>query len=153
MKLVFDKKGLVKDAKYDNVIIIPTSKREKEFFNTVKDERGNYKPWVYNALYKFGDIILDNPIDEDKYMELVDDYKFDNTCWDYYKYKSTNGPFNFLVKPSNFCILSYYCYLYDKSGKNRRLRTLYEKMIKLYNNQSTVDHFDKEGVNNAIEKQ
>lgn len=151
MKLVFSKKGLIKDnSGYEKVIIIPTTKKEKSFFKLVKDEKGNYRPWVYNTLFRLDKKILDNPFtdwfDNDghlimdnsgPYIELVDELKLDDMNWNASAYDDNS--FDYLIKPSNFCIFSLYCYLFDKFGKMRRLKQLYHRMIKLYDNQSCFD--------------
>lgn len=149
MKLVFSKKETGNGT--HRVIAIPTTKKEKEFFNTIKDMDGNYRPWVYDALFKFDNKIVDNPfVDEydengslvsdnsGAYMQLVDDLKVDGMTWS----KSINEDdyFKYLIKPSNFCILSFYYFYYNKFGKMRRIKHLYKRMIELERGQTSI-HF------------
>lgn len=156
MKLVFDKKGLVNAYGYERVIAIPTTKKEKLFFSIIKDEKGNYRPWVYNSLFRFDDKILDNPFVDDydengnllmdnsgAYIELVDELKLDEMNWNKEAYDDTS--FEYLIKPSNFCILSLYYYLFDKIGKMRRMKHLYNRMIEMSDKQSCFRYFTDEG--------
>ena len=63
MKLVFDVKGFKEDHHMiSNVIAVPTTAKEKNFFSICKDANGNYKPWVYKKLYELGNSVIDNPM-------------------------------------------------------------------------------------------
>lgn len=145
MKLVFDKKGLIKDHKCSNVIAIPTTAKEKRFFSFCKDANGNYKPFVYNALYKLDEQIIDNPM-----TDIYDNHG--NLAWnseiimDMVRETKQESDFAAIPKPSNLCILSLYYTLAKRYNKVRRLNLLYKRMIKLWHNQSIV--VSKEGDNN-----
>lgn len=145
MKLVFDKKGLIKDHKCSNVIAIPTTAKEKRFFSFCKDANGNYKPFVYNALYKLDEQIIDNPM-----TDIYDNHG--NLAWnseiimDMVRETKQESDFAAIPKPSNLCILSLYYTLAKRYNKVRRVNLLYKRMIKLWHNQSIV--VSKEGDNN-----
>lgn len=145
MKLVFDKKGLIKDHKCSNVIAIPTTAKEKRFFSFCKDANGNYKPFVYNVLYKLDEQIIDNPM-----TDIYDNHG--NLAWnseiimDMVRETKQESDFAAIPKPSNLCILSLYYTLAKRYNKVRRVNLLYKRMIKLWHNQSIV--VSKEGDNN-----
>lgn len=134
MKLVFDVKGFDHNM-ISNVVVIPTTAKEKNFFSICKDAKGNYKPWVYNALYELKDSVIDNPMadvydedgsliyDSEPLMEIVD-MAFDDYVG--------------IPKPSNFCILSLYCALAKKRRKAGKVKLLYEKKTEMFLNQSVV---------------
>ena len=138
MKLVFDVKGLIKEHNCSNVIVIPTTTKEKNFFSICKDANGNYKPWVYNKLHELGNSVIDNPMadvydedgsliyDSEPLMEIV------REAWDF-------DDFAGVPKPSNFCILSLFYTLSKKFRKAGRVKRLYEeKNTELFLNQSVV---------------
>lgn len=145
MKLVFDRKGLIKDCKCSNVIAIPTTTKEKRFFGFCKDANGNYKPFVYNALYGLDEQIIDNPM-----TDIYDNHG--NLAWnseiimDMVRETKQESDFAAIPKPSNLCILSLYYTLAKRYNKVRRVNLLYKRMIKLWHNQSIV--VSKEGDNN-----
>lgn len=145
MKLVFDRKGVRKDYPYSNVIAIPTSAKEKRFFDMCKDANGNYKLWVYKKLYELDKLVIDNP--------MADDYDEDgNLIYDsdptfvMLLDMARDGNYSFPLKPSNVCILSLYCVLSKKFRKSRRVKLLYDKMIDMLKNQSVVIDKVKENV-------
>ena len=137
MKLVFDKKGLIKDHKCSRVIAVPTTAKEKNFFSICKDANGNYKPWVYKKLHELGNSVIDNPMadvydedgsliyDSEPLMEMVD------MACDIDDYVG-------IPKPSNFCIISLYCALTKKRRKAGKVKLLYEKKTEMFLNQSVV---------------
>lgn len=145
MKLVFDKKGLIKDSKCSRVIAIPTTANEKYFFSICKDAKGNYKPEVYNALYDLDEQIIDNPMSDiyDNHGNLVWNSEI---IMDMVRDAKQESDFAALPKPSNLCILSLYYILAKRYNKVRRLNSLYKRMINLWHNQSIV--VSKEGDNN-----
>ena len=109
MKLVFDGKGLIKCHRYSNVIVIPTTTKEKNFFNECKRDNGSdYKLWVYKKLYELDNLVIDNPMadgyDEDGNLiynsEPIFDMVLDMT--------RDGDDYVGIPKPSNFCILSLY---------------------------------------------
>ena len=150
MKLVFDGKGLIKGHRYSNVIVIPTTTKEKYFFSICKDANGNYKPEVYNALYS-----LDKQITDNLMTDIYDNHG--NLVWDseiimnMVRDAKQESDFAAILKPSNLCILSLYYTLAKRYNKVRRLNLLYKRMIKLWHNQSIV--VSKEGDNNDDTKQ
>lgn len=121
MKLVFDGKGLIKDHKFTKVIAVPTTAKEKNFFDFCKDDNGNYKPWVYKKLYELGNLVIDNPMadvydedgsliyDSEPLMEMVD-------------MALDSDDYVGIPKPSNICILSLYYTLSKRYNKVRRLK-------------------------------
>lgn len=137
MKLVFDKKGLIKEHNCSRVIVIPTDTKEKRFFSFCKDANGNYKPWVYKKLHELGNSVIDNPMadvydedgsliyDSEPLMEMVD------MAWD-------TDDLVGVPKPSNFCIISLYCALTKKHRKAGKVKLLYEKKTEMFLNQSVV---------------
>ena len=133
MKLVFDKKGLIKEHNCSRVIVIPTTAKEKTFFSFCKDANGNYKPWVYKKLYELGNSVFDNPMadvyDEDGSLIYESDPLME---------MARDGDYESIPKPSNFCILSLYYTLSKKFRKARRVKLLYEKETEMFLNQSVV---------------
>lgn len=137
MKLVFDKKGLIKDHKFTKVIAVPTTAKEKNFFDFCKDSNGNYKPWVYKKLYELGNLVIDNPMadvydedgsliyDSEPLMEMVD-------------MALDSDDYVGIPKPSNICILSLYYTLSKRYNKIRRVNLLYKKKTEMFLNQSVV---------------
>ena len=150
MKLAFDRKGLIKDHKCSNVIAIPTTAKEKRFFSFCKDANGNYKPFVYNALYDLDEQIIDNPM-----SDIYDNHG--NLVWnsgiimDMVRVAKQESDLGAIPKPSNLCILSLYYTLAKRYNKVRRVNLLYKRMINLWFNQSVV--VSKEGDNNDDTKQ
>lgn len=146
MKLAFDRKGLIKDHKCSNVIAIPTTAKEKRFFSFCKDANGNYKPFVYNALYDLDEQIIDNPMSDiyDNHGNLVWNSEI---IMDMVRDAKQESDLGAIPKPSNLCILSLYYTLAKRYNKVRRVNLLYKRMINLWFNQSVV--IDKEkGDNN-----
>lgn len=137
MKLVFDKKGLIKDSKCSRVIAIPTTTNEKYFFSICKDANGNYKPEVYNALYDLDEQIIDNPMSDiyDNHGNLVWNSEI---IMDMVRDAKQESDFAAIPKPSNICILSLYYTFFKRYNKVRRLNLLYKRMINLWYNQSIV---------------
>lgn len=150
MKLAFDRKGLIKDHKCSNVIAIPTTAKEKRFFNFCKDANGNYKPFVYNALYDLDEQIIDNPMSDiyDNHGNLVWNSEI---IMDMVRDAKQESDLGAIPKPSNLCILSLYYTLAKRYNKVRRVNLLYKRMINLWFNQSVV--VSKEGDNNDDTKQ
>ena len=146
MKLVFDKKGLINDHMLEKVIAIPTTANEKYFFSICKDANGNYKPEVYNALYKLDEQIIDNPMSDiyDNHGNLVWDSEI---IMNMVRDAKQESDFAAILKPSNLSILSLYYTLTKRYNKVRRLNLLYKRMIKLWHNQSIVVSREK-GDNN-----
>ena len=134
MKLVFDVKGFDHHM-IPNVVVIPTTSKEKNFFSICKDANGNYKPEVYNALYELGNSVIDNPMadvydedgsliyDSEPFVEIV------REAWDFDDYEG-------IPKPSNFCILSLFYTLSKKYRKAGKVKLLYEKKTDMSLNQS-----------------
>lgn len=146
MKLAFDRKGLIKGHKCSNVIAIPTTAKEKRFFSFCKDANGNYKPFVYNALYDLDEQIIDNPMSDiyDNHGNLVWNSEI---IMDMVRDAKQESDLGAIPKPSNICILSLYYTLAKRYNKVRRVNLLYKRMINLWFNQSVV--IDKEkGDNN-----
>ena len=138
MKLVFDVKCFKEDHHMmSNVIAVPTTAKEKNFFSICKDAKGSYKPWVYKKLHKLGDSVIDNPMadvydedgsliyDSEPLMEIVD------MAWDF-------DDFAGVPKPSNFCLLSLFYTLSKKHRKAGKVKLLYEKKTEMFLNQSVV---------------
>lgn len=137
MKLVFDVKGFKEDHMISNVVVIPTTAKEKNFFSICKDAKGYYKHWVYKKLYELKDSVIDNPMadvydedgsliyDSEPLMEMVD------MACDIDDYVG-------IPKPSNFCIISLYCALTKKRRKAGKVKLLYEKKTEMFLNQSVV---------------
>lgn len=150
MKLAFDRKGLIKDHKCSNVIAIPTTAKEKRFFSFCKDANGNYKPFVYNALYDLDEQIIDNPMSDiyDNHGNLVWNSEI---IMDMVRDAKQESDLGAIPKPSNLCILSLYYTLAKRYNKVRRVNLLYKRMINLWFNQSVV--VSKEGDNNDDTKQ
>ena len=134
MKLVFDVKGFKEDHHMiSNVIAVPTTAKEKNFFSICKDAKGSYKPWVYKKLYELGNSVIDNPMadvydedgsliyDSDPLMEMARD-----------------GYYESILKPSNFCILSLFYTLSKKYRKAGKVKLLYEKKTDMCLNQSVT---------------
>ena len=147
MKLVFDKKGLINDHMLEKVIAIPTTANEKYFFSICKDANGNYKPEVYNALYKLDEQIIDNPMSDiyDNHGNLI--YNSE-PIFDMLLDMTRNGDdYVGIPKPSNFCILSLYYTLSKKFRKARRVKLLYEKKTEMFLNQTVVTIKEKENAN------
>ena len=144
MKLVFDKEDSIKGYKYSNVIIIPTTANEKYFFSICKDTNGNYRPEVYNALYKLDEQIIDNPMSDiyDNHGNLVWNSEI---IMDMVRDAKQESDFAAIPKPSNICLLSLYYTLAKRYTKVRRVNLLYKRMINLWFNQSVV--VSKEGDN------
>ena len=145
MKLVFDRKGIRKDYPYSHVIVIPTTAKEKNFFDSCKRDNGrDYKLWVYKKLYELDNLVIDNP--------MADDYDGDgNLVWnseplfDVVLDMTRNGDdYVGIPKPSNFCILSLYYTLSKKFRKARRVKLLYDKRTNMLINQSVVVSKEKE---------
>lgn len=132
MKLVFDVKGFKEDHMISNVVVIPTTAKEKNFFSICKDTNGNYKPEVYNALYKLGNSVIDNPM-----ADVYDDgsliYESDPLME-----MARDGDYESILKPSNFCILSLFYTLSKKYRKARQVKLLYEKKAEMLLNQSVT---------------
>ena len=137
MKLVFDGKGLIKDHKCSRVIAIPTTANEKYFFSICKDANGNYKPEVYNALYKLDKQIINNPMSDiyDNHGNLVWNSEI---IMDMVRDAKQESDFAAIPKPSNICILSLYYTFLKRYNKVRRVNLLYKRMINLWFNQSVV---------------
>lgn len=143
MKLVFDGEDSIKGHKYSNVIIIPTTTKEKKFFDLCKDTNGNYKPWVYKKLHELGNSVFDNPMadvydedgsliyDSDPLMEMV-------------REAEQESDFAAMPKPSNFCILSLYYTLSKRFRKARRVKLLYKRKAEMFSNQPVVTIKEKE---------
>ena len=143
MKLVFDREDSIKGHKYSNVIIIPTTTKEKKFFDLCKDANGNYKPWVYKKLHELGNSVFDNPMadvydedgsliyDSDPLMEMV-------------REAEQESDFAVMPKPSNFCILSLYYTLSKRFRKARRVKLLYKRKAEMFSNQPVVTIKEKE---------
>lgn len=146
MKLAFDRKGLIKDHKCSNVIAIPTTAKEKRFFSFCKDANGNYKPFVYNALYDLDEQIIDNPMSDiyDNHGNLVWNSEI---IMDMVRDAKQESDLGAIPKPSNICILSLYYTFSKRYNKVRRLNLLYKRMINLWHNQSIVVSREK-GDNN-----
>ena len=151
MKLVFDGKGLIKGHRYSNVIAIPTTTKEKNFFSICKDANGNYKPGVYIALYDLDEQIIDNPMSDiyDNHGNLVWNSEI---IMDMVRDAKQESDFAALPKPSNICLLSLYYTLAKRYTKVRRVNLLYKRMINLWFNQSVVVS-KEEGDNNDDTKQ
>ena len=149
MKLVFDFEDS-KDLLLTKVIAIPTTVNEKKFFYICKDANGNYKPFVYNALYDLDEQITDNLM-----TDIYDNHG--NLVWDseiimnMVRDAKQESDFAAMPKPSNICILSLYYTLAKRYNKVRRVNSLYKRMINLWFNQSVV--ISKEGDNNDDTKQ
>ena len=150
MKLVFDFEDS-KDLLLTKVIAIPTTVNEKKFFYICKDANGNYKPFVYNALYDLDEQITDNLM-----TDIYDNHG--NLVWDseiimnMVRDAKQESDFAAILKPSNLSILSLYYTLTKRYNKVRRLNLLYKRMIKLWHNQSIVVSREK-GDNNDDTKQ
>ena len=146
MKLVFDVKGFKEDHMISNVVVIPTTAKEKNFFSICKDANGNYKLGVYIALYDFDEQIIDNPMSDiyDNHGNLVWNSEI---IMDMVRDAKQESDFAALPKPSNICLLSLYYTLAKRYNKVRRLNLLYKRMIKLWHNQSIVVSREK-GDNN-----
>ena len=137
MKLVFDVKGFDHHM-ISNVIAVPTTAKEKNFFSICKDANGNYKHEVYNALYELGNSVIDNPMadvydedgsliyDSEPLMDMVRESERDGA--DYVG----------IPKPSNFCILSLFYTLSKKYRKAGKVKLLYEKKTDMCLNQSVT---------------
>lgn len=132
MKLVFDGKGLIKGHKYSNVIIIPTTIKEKNFFNMCKrDINGSdYELWVYKKLYELDKLVIDNHGNLVNNSEAIMDMVLDMT--------RDGVDYVGIPKPSNFCILSLYYTLSKRYNKVRRLNLLLTRKINMWLNQSIV---------------
>ena len=130
MKLVFDVKGFDHHM-ISNVVVIPTTAKEKNFFSICKDANGNYKPWVYKKLYELGDSVIDNPMadvyDEDGSLIYESDPLME---------MARDGDYESIPKTSNFCIISLYCALTKKHRKAGKVKLLYEKKTEVSLNQS-----------------
>lgn len=126
MKLAFDRKGLIKDHKCSNVIAIPTTAKEKRFFSFCKDANGNYKPFVYNALYDLDEQIIDNPMSDiyDNHGNLVWNSEI---IMDMVRDAKQESDLGAIPKPSNLCILSLYYTLAKRYNKVRRVNLLYKE--------------------------
>ena len=150
MKLVFDRKCLIKGHKCSRVIVIPTTAKEKNFFSICKDAKGNYKLGVYIALYDLDEQIIDNPMSDiyDNHGNLVWNSEI---IMDMVRDAKQESDFAAIPKPSNICILSLYYTLAKRYNKVRRVNLLYKRMINLWFNQSVV--VSKEGDNNDDTKQ
>ena len=137
MKIVFDKKGLIKDHNCSRVIVIPTDTKEKRFFSFCKDANGNYKPEVYNALYELGNSVIDNPMADvyDEDGSLIYDSE---PLMEIVRLSEEESDFTGVPKPSNFCILSLFYTLSKKYRKARRVKLLYEKKAEIFLNQSVT---------------
>ncbi len=146
MKLAFDRKGLIKDHKCSNVIAIPTTAKEKRFFSFCKDANGNYKPFVYNALYDLDEQIIDNPMSDiyDNHGNLVWNSEI---IMDMVRDAKQESDLGAIPKPSNICILSLYYTFSKRYNKVRRLNLLYKRMINLWHNQSIVVSREKGDTN------
>ena len=145
MKLVFDFKGS-KGLTFTKVIAVPTTAKEKYFFNFCKDANGNYKPFVYNTLYTFDEYILDNPMTDvyDNHGNLVHNSE---TIMDMVRNAKQESDYANIPKPSNFCILSLYYTLTKRYNKIRRLNSLYTRKMRMWLNQSYLVSKEK-GDNN-----
>ena len=134
MKLVFDVKGFKEDHHMiSNVIAVPTTAKEKNFFSICKDAKGSYKPWVYKKLYELGNSVIDNPMadvyDEDASLIYESDPLME---------MARDGYYESILKPSNFCIISLFYTLSKKYRKARRVKLLYEKKTDMFLNQSVT---------------
>lgn len=145
MKLVFDFEDS-KDLLLTKVIAIPTTVNEKKFFYICKDANGNYKPFVYNALYDLDEQITDNLM-----TDIYDNHG--NLVWDseiimnMVRDAKQESDFATIPKPSNICILSLYYTFSKRYNKVRRLNLLYKRMINLWHNQSIVVSREKGDTN------
>lgn len=148
MKLVFDGKGLIKGHKYSNVIAVPTTAKEKNFFNECKRDNGrDYKLWVYKKLYELDNFVIDNPM-ADGYDEDGNLIYNSEPIFDMLLDMTRNGDdYVGIPKPSNFCILSLYYTLSKKFRKARRVKLLYEKKTEMFLNQTVVTIKEKENAN------
>lgn len=148
MKLAFDSWELFN---YMNgmyampVDIIPTTKKEKLFLAIAIDEDDNYRPWVYECLYRFGNKILDNifiepgeedyyGMDLDHYMDCIYDIKKDAMNW---KEEGKNDMY-YILRPSQFSVLYLMYFLYGNYRKLKQMKQLYNKMLRLKAKQSAV---------------
>ena len=133
MKLVFDVKGFKEDHMISNVVVIPTTAKEKNFFSICKDANGTYKPWVYKKLHELGNSVIDNPMadvyDEDGSLIYESDPLME---------MARDGYYESILKPSNFCIISLFYTLSKKYRKARRVKLLYEKKTDMFLNQSVT---------------
>jgi hypothetical protein len=148
MKLAFDSWELFN---YMNgmyampVDIIPTTKKEKLFLAIAIDEDDNYRPWVYECLYRFGNKILDNifiepgeedyyGMDLDHYMDCIYDIKKDAMSWK----KEGKNDMYYILRPSQFSVLYLMYFLYGNYRKLKQMKQLYNKMFRLKAKQSVV---------------
>ena len=136
MKLLFDVKGFDHHM-ISNVIAVPTTAKEKNFFSICKDAKVSYKPWVYKKLYELGNSVIDNPMADvyDEDGSLIYD---SDPLMDMVHEAEQEGDYVGIPKPSNFCLISLYCTLTKKFRKARRVKLLYEKKTDMYLNQSVT---------------
>lgn len=143
MKLVFDRKGVRKEYPYSNVIAIPTSAKEKKFFDECKRDNGSdYKLWVYKKLYELDNLVIDNPMSDryDNHGNLVNNSE---AIMNIVRDAKQESDFASIPKPSNFCILSLYYTLTKRYNKVRRLNLLLTRKINMWLNQSIVASREK----------
>lgn len=148
MKLAFDSWELFN---YMNgmyampVDITPTTRKEKLFLAIAIDEDNNYRPWVYECLYRFGNKILDNifiepgeedyyGMDLDHYMDCIYDIKKDAMNWK----KEGKNDMYYILRPSQFSVLYLMYFLYGNYRKLKQMKQLYNKMLRLKAKQSVV---------------
>lgn len=146
MKLVFDKE-VSKERLYSNVIVIPTTTKEKEFFRFCKDINGNYKLGVYKALCDLGEQIIDNPMVDiyDNHGNFIHNSEIImNMVYD----AKQESDYATIPKPSNLCILSLYYTLSKRYRKVRRVNLLYKKRMEMRLNQSVVVSKERKSENN-----
>ena len=145
MKLVFDGKGLIKGHRYSNVIVIPTTTKEKNFFSGCKRDNGSdYNLWVYKKLYELDNLVVDNPM-ADGYDEDGNLIYNSEPIFDMVLDMTRNGDdYVGIPKPSNFCILSLYYTLSKRFRKARQVKLLYEKKTEMFLNQPVVTIKEKE---------
>lgn len=146
MKLVFDKE-VSKERLYSNVIAIPTTTKEKEFFRFCKDVNGNYKPCVYKTLSDLGEQIIDNPMVDiyDNHGNFINNSEIIMNMVHDAKQESDYAA---IPKPSNLCILSLYYTLSKRYNKVRRVNLLYKKRMEMRLNQSVVVSKERKSENN-----
>lgn len=148
MKLAFDSWELFNymNGVYSMPVdTIPTTKKEKLFLAIAIDEDDNYRPWVYECLYRFGNKILDNifiepgeedyyGMDLDHYMDCIYDIKKDAMNW---KEEGKNDMY-YILRPSQFSVLYLMYFLYGNYRKLKQMKQLYNKMLRLKAKQSVV---------------
>lgn len=146
MKLVFDKE-VSKERLYSNVIVVPTTTKEKKFFSFCKDANGNYKPCVYKTLCDLGEQIIDNPMVDiyDNHGNFINNSEIIMNMVHDAKQESDYAA---IPKPSNLCILSLYYTLSKRYNKVRRVNLLYKKRMEMRLNQSVIVSKERKSENN-----